>query len=144
MATEPIYAELWTELLALHPFTTYQRRFRMPDDVKPDNMPAMFLVQEDHEVDTPKEQQRFGAKPMVKNLISVKIVLYVAATNNNFACQEMNPVVDKIVAKFGTGNLAKLGGLVEYAAVSGPIKFFDGTKAATMAATIPIQILAIG
>lgn len=147
--SEPIYDAVFTLVKAAYPFVTAQRRLRYASDLTVADMPAAFQIQMNDATSPDTEAQQYGLKATAKDELLVHIMVFAhSGTTNQWPSSIINPIVDAIKAQFsvirrpGGDVYQNLGGLVEYALVSGNIPFHETAKSDSILAIIPIKILA--
>lgn len=149
ITSEPIYQALFELVSGSYAFVSKQRRKRNPDDIKAEQMPALFQWQLDDVTAPDMESKQYGLKEVSKDTLTVTLMVMAhSGVSNEFPTTLLNPIVDAIKSSFnvqgppGLPHFQTLGGLVEYAVVSGTIEFYETTKSSSAMAIIPIKILA--
>lgn len=124
---------------------TSSRRVRMPTDVSPSEMPALFQAQvpEDYE-HTQGGMLNLQAKRTMN--FELGLFVYAAQENTVVPSTQLNDMIDAIEAAFApdcpTVGSFTLGGLVSSARISGKIGYFENFAGDGISvATIPIAVM---
>ena len=141
-ARETIYAALFTQVSTAAGFTTKSRRLRHWDDVRAEEMPALFQTQI-----TENAEQRRGVPG--KWSLHAQLWVYVSTAAQQdptvVPSQLLNPLLDAIEYALRPDDVANsvctLGGLVSHCWISGQIETSEGLLGDIEVAVIPIEIL---
>lgn len=149
--SEPIYAAVFALAQTVTTWKVAERRLRHPDDLDPDNdYPALLQVQVSDHLEPDKESQLYGLKSSSEDILRLHFLIFVhAGAGNEWAASVLNPILDGIKAAFavsdgrpGEQHFQTLGGLVQYATVSGTISMYETVRGTAIMAIVPIKILA--
>lgn len=138
---ESVYAALFNLLSGITDLQTMDRRLRNIQDVDAQDMPAIFQTQG-------KQKNVYkGTVPIVQSL-EANWILY---TNEQDVTAppstRINNLIDEaraVLAPAPGFKTQTLGGLVEYAAISGDIEVFEGVLGDKAVAIIPITLVLPG
>jgi len=140
MSREAVHVALFNLLQGATGFKTTGRRMIHWSEVAPEDQPALFLSAGN---DEPQSLRRAGGPAMHK--LSFTVVMYANATlaSGEAPATAMNPLIDAITSLFSTVNGAKqtLGGLVQWAVVSGPIETDEGVLGDQSFAIVPLEVV---
>lgn len=138
---ESIYAALFALLQQVPDVTTYSRRLVNAQDVAPESFPAAYQVQE-------KQTARYQGVMATKTTLRCSWLFYVYNSDPAQALSpQLNAMVDAACGLLAPSNPMTpntLGGLVEYAAISGDIEIFEGVLGDRAIAIVPIEIVLAG
>lgn len=139
LSREPIYAALFARLQAVPGLVTVSRRLKHWHDVPPADQPSLYQSQQGESTTTTSGQ------PTIWRL-SVDLYLYARAPDGDTSSAPiLNPLLDAIENALKPDNpvtnTCTLGGLVQYARISGRIETDEGSLGDQAVAIIPIEIL---
>ena len=141
MSRETAYSALFQLLQTLKAsgrFKTCERKLRLLDDMKPPEVPALFMG-----VDHQKVRAREGAPPL--RTLGAKLFLYAANPDKHTsAAIVLNGLIDAVEAALAPSPAfpaQTLGGAVRHAWIEGEIEVFEGVLGERAAAIVPIQML---
>ncbi|HEX7732424.1 MAG TPA: hypothetical protein VF415_07235 [Rhodanobacter sp.] len=138
---ESIYAALFALLQQVPDLKTCSRRLVNAQDVQPESFPAAYQVQE-------KQTARYQGVMATRATLRCSWLFYVYSSDPDAALSpQLNAMVDAacaLLAPTPPTSPNTLGGLVEYAAVSGDIEIFEGVLGDRAIAIVPIEIVLAG
>jgi hypothetical protein len=141
---ELVYSRLWTLITTasgiVGEFKTAKRLLRHIEDVDPNVMPALFMLQQGE-----SWVRKGKGIPSIRTL-NAALFFYIATTDgsNVLPATLMNNAMDTIDALFNTpaGKVETLGGLVEHVYVAeGEVRFYEGLLQDKSPVVIPLRIL---
>ena len=137
---EQVYAALFAQLQGAYSWKTVTRRLQNIQDMAPEDFPAAFQIQE-------KQTAKYTGNTPTRAVLRANWLLYAQSSDISVApSTALNAMTDAACAALaGVGVLKNtLGGLVEYAAVSGDIEIFEGVLGDRAIAIVPIEIVLAG
>lgn len=140
MSREAAYVALFTRLQTLSgTFKVIDRRLRTLDDMKPPELPALFVS-----VGPQKVQPNSGVP--ARRTLTAHALIYVAASDASVASGiQMNNLIDLVEAALAPSNVLApnqtLGGVVAHAWIEGTIDVFEAVQTQRAACVIPIHML---
>jgi len=138
---ESIYAALFAQLQTISGLATSSRRLKNVQDMQPEELPAAFQVQE-------KQSGKYTGTTPTRLTLRASWLFYAHSSDVTVApSTALNNLVDQaseILAPANPGMRNTLGGLVEYAAISGDIEVFEGVLGDRAIAIVPIEIVLPG
>jgi hypothetical protein len=139
MTREPIYAALFSLLSGAAGFNRKSRKLPHWNDVSNGEQPALFVIQKN---EAAIQKTNF---PTIWRL-NVDVYLYVKSDDPSVAPSTIiNPILDavtNVLTPVGDYNQT-LGGLVQYARISGAIETDEGLLGEQSVVIIPVEILTI-
>lgn len=140
MTREPIYSALFALVAAAPGLVTTSRKLLHWADVPASQRPALFMAQKREAI-----VQSTG-RPAVWTL-TVDLYVYVSTQGATSPGAVLNPILDAISTALdyrpGPGVPQTLGGLVQWARISGAIETDEGTLGSEAVAIIPVNILSL-
>ena len=138
---ESIYAALFAQLQSMSGLATSSRRLKNIQDMQPEELPAAFQVQE-------KQPVKYTGSTPAKLTLRASWLLYAYSGDVTVAPSTvLNNLLDQadaLLTPKNPGLRNTLGGLVEYAAISGDIDIFEGVLGDRCLAIVPIEIVLAG
>lgn len=142
---EPIYAALWN-LFLNHPnlvgqFVTQSRYLRHFDDVAPEEMPALFIIQSG-ESWVKKGQGISAMRTLQSHLVMYD---YTAQPNSVMPSTLVNPLLDTIDEVIerpdNPANTQTLGGLVQHVYIEGQVEIYEALLQNKSIVVVPLTIV---
>lgn len=136
MNREQIYSALFDKVSGAANFKTKSRKLRHWSDVPQGEQPALFMVQTGEAAETIRGQP-------TRWTLRVDLYLYVRTTGASIPAQQINPLLDAVVATLapsGPDNVQTLGGLVHRCWIEGQIETDEGSLGDQAVVIIPIII----
>lgn len=138
---EQVYSALFVLLQGLPGLKTSSRRLKNVQDLQPEEMPAAFQLQE-------KQSPKYHGSVPTNTTLRANWLLYVQNSDPTIALTtQLNALVDAACAAMAAPSPVQkntIGGLVEYAAISGDIEIFEGVLGDRAIAIVPIEIILPG
>ena len=138
MSREAAYVALFAQLQTVAGITTFGRRVRLLEDIKPPEFPCLFMT-----VGTQTVVPKPGVPP--KRTLGARIFIYTAAPDATVASAiQLNALVDAVEAALkplGMQPQQTLAGAVAHAWIEGKIEIYEAIKTQRAAALIPITML---
>ncbi len=138
---EQIYSALFALLEALPGVTTASRRLKNIQDLPPEDFPAVYQLQD-------KQTTKYTGTVPTRTTLRASWLLYANSSDVTVApSTALNNLVDAacaVLAPIGVTQKNTLGGLVEYAGISGDIEIFEGVLGDRAIAIVPIEIILPG
>lgn len=138
---EQIYSALFAVLAGLPGVTTSSRRLKNIQDLPPEAFPAVYQLQD-------KQSPKYQGSVPTRTVLRASWLLYANSSDMTVApSTALNNLVDAACAALAPTPIQQkntLGGLVEYAAISGDIEIFEGVLGDRAIAIVPIEIILPG
>ena len=138
---EQVYGALFALLQGLPGLKLSSRRIKNIQDLPPESFPAAYQLQE-------KQSPKYTGTTPTRTVLRANWLLYVQNSDDTVALTPaLNNLVDAAcaaLAPIGVTQKNTLGGLVEYASISGDIEVFEGVLGDRAIAIVPIEIILPG
>lgn len=138
---ESVYAALFAQLKSISGLVVTSRRLKNIQDMQPEQLPAAFQIQE-------KQPVKYSGSTPSRKVLRASWLLYAHSSDLTVAPSTvLNNLLDQADAILAPTNPSvrnTLGGLVEYAAVSGDIEIFEGVLGDRCIAVVPIEMILPG
>lgn len=138
---ESIYSAMFAQLQGISGLVTVSRRLKNIQDVAPESFPAAFQLQE-------KQSPKYTGTTPTRTVLRASWLFYAYSSDEAVApSTALNNLVDQACAVLTPPNpmlKVTLGGLVEYAAISGDIEIFEGVLGDRAIAIVPIEMILPG
>lgn len=139
---ESLFAIIDTAVGNVVGLVTSTRRFRAPEELKPDQCPALVMTK------VSEENSRSVNGLPTKRTMKFEFILYTADSQEDSIVQttQLNKMIDALddaiyAATSAITGQTNLGGLVVLARVDGNIEYFARLANGTSAAVVPVSVL---
>jgi hypothetical protein len=138
---EQVFAALFAKLKTVPGVVTCSRRLQNAQDMQPEQMPAAFQLQGEQNLVFK------GSTPPVNTWDATWFLYSYDSDPTTTPTTQLNAMVEAALASLaplGAFDKQSLGGLVEFAAVTGKIQVFEGVLGNIAIAILPITIVLPG